>query len=577
MADAEPNIRKRTRPAEPRRYPRSKDADNGVMAKLKEYVNTNALQDPWEGQYALQAASSLTIIQPPYNPHTLARLPYENSTLLQCIEAMVRNCEGHGWQLEYVGPDDQKDSEAALAEKKLLEKLFNYPNDVMSFQEMRERLRFDYESQGNCYMEVGRDRSGRVTMLAHIPAQTMRRTSRDRQETEVEVKLPRDGSDTSRVKKRFCRFVQQVGERKIWFKEYGDPRVIDPATGLENPNLSPEEGATEIIHRCLYHPASPYGVPRWINQLPSILGSRQAELTNYDFFKDNGIPAMAVLVAGGALTQESMDNIESQFTAIKGREAVHRLVFIEAQGNEDLASTDGAVPVPKVEIKPLRGEQQNDAMFQGYEKDCTEKIRSSFRLPPLFIGLHEDLNYATAKTSYSVAEGQVFAPERKSFDEDIDRKVLSTYDAKFWSFRSQPSKLTDGDEVVKALKEFDAMGALTPNTAISLANQYFDLELPTIEDEWGNWPFSIVRSVAAKGALKGLDDIMERLDAEIDPATGQPRPKPQEKKPEEATPGKPKAPKVVGTATPKPDVKEETKLAVAEVLVTLRDTLKAAA
>lgn len=516
----EPSIRPRTRSTKAvtpeRQFPRAKSDDEANWEnRQKEYVNTHSVTDPFADTYTSGIGGALTVIQPPYNFHALARLPYENSTLLQCIDAMIRNCDGHGWYLEYIGDDKDKESGAALAEKATLEKLLKYPNADYSFQELRERLRMDKEATGNAFLEIGLDRKGRVTMLHHVPASTVRRTMRDREETEYDAPIPRDGSDTSRVRKRFCRYVQLVNEKRIYFKEWGDPRAIDPETGQVNDALPFDKQATAIHHFSIYHPASTYGVPRWINQLPSILGSRQAELTNYDYFKDNAIPAMAILVAGGVLTGTTLDNLEDQFSAIKGRAAAHRMVFIEARGDEDLASQDGQVPIPKIEMKSLRGEQQSDALFEKYEDACEVKTRSSFRLPPLFTGRSQDYTLATAKTSITVAEGQVFGPERRAFDDFMDTRILSTYAAKYWAFRTQPAKITDAEEVIDALVAFDEMGAMTPNMAIQMANEYFDLDMASIEEPWGNWPFEIVKTLATSGRLKGMEEIAEKIDPKL--------------------------------------------------------------
>jgi PBSX family phage portal protein len=483
---------------------------------MKEFVNTQSLADPFDGYYSTGVGHANDVLQPPYNPYSLARLPYENSALLGCIDAMVRNCHGHGWQLEYIGPDGQEKSSGAEAEKKILEKLLKFPNDQYSLQELAERARFDKESMGYFCIEAPRDRKGRVTSLFHIPAQTMRITTRDVEETEVEVKLPRDGADTSKIKRRFRRFVQIVNEKKVYFKEFGDPRRIDPATGKVNDALSIDQQATEIIYSGVYFPTSPYGVPRWINQLPSIMGARQAELTNYDFFKDNAIPALAVLVSGGVLTQQSMEMIEDQLTSIKGRQATHRMVILEARGDEDLASQDGQVPIPRIELKPLRDAQQKDALFAEYEVASEQKVRSAFRLPPLFVGRSQDITFASAQTSYEVAEGQVFGPERRQFDSMMDLHVLGSYDAKFWAFRSQQAKITDPSAVVNAMTAFNDLGAMTPNIAIALANEYFDLELEKIKEDWGNWPFEIVKNLASAGKLEGSQVIERKITVNAD-------------------------------------------------------------
>lgn len=500
---------------------------NEHVRVLKEYTEQKQLPDPFQQSYGNQiAGSGISIIQPVYSFYALMRMPEENAVLRQCIDAMITNIDGHGYRLSYVGPDGMDTSPVALKEKDSIQNLMDFPNDEYSMQELRDRLRRDFEVLGNSFLEVGRDRKGRVVMLSHLPAQTMRMTTKETEAIPVEVLLPRDGKTvTQKVNKRFRRFVQQVGERKVWFKEFGDPRSIDPKNGLISSTVTVESSATEVIHLSLYNPANPYGLPRWFHQMPSILGSRQAELTNLDFFKENAIPAMALLVSGGMLTQSSLNEMEAHFQSARGRASMNRILVLEATGDDSMMLDNGQVPVPKVELKALQGDRQHDALFQTYETNSMAKIRSAFRLPPIFIGSSSEYTYAAAKTSYEVAEGQVFAPERQKFDDMVNLRILSSLGAKFWAFRSNPARLSDADSVIKAVETFDKVGALTPNVSIGLANELFDLSIPGIKSEWGNYPFPLVMELIKSsggdiaGSSMDVGKDLKELD-KLDPDKG---------------------------------------------------------
>jgi PBSX family phage portal protein len=482
--------------------------DSPAVRTFKAYANSRAIEDPFKSAYGVGQGSWQALHEPPYSFYALMRLPLDNSTLNQCIDAMVTNIDGHGYRFEYIGEEaDGESSAAAVREKAILEDLMNFPNDDYSLQEMRDRVRRDYETIGNAYIEIGRDALGRVVMMSHLPAHTIRLTNRESTTVEVEVTLPREGGKEMKrkVQKRFRRFVQQVGNRRVFFKEYGDPRNIDPANGEEmkvSGKKALVDSATEVLHLCSYNPSSPYGLPRWFNQMRNILGTAQAEMVNLDFFRDNAIPAMMLLVAGGAVTQTSIDTLTDHFNAARGRGSMQRVMIVEATGDSAAADNEGKIPPPKVELKPLINERQTDATFLEYDKQGMDKIRSAFRLPPLFIGRSEDHNYATAKTSYEVAESQVFGPERQRFDDMINLKVLATYQPKYWQFKSNPPRLSDPDALVQALQNFDAAGALSPNIAIGIANEVFDLEIPPVEEDWGDYPFAMVTAMLAAGKLK---------------------------------------------------------------------------
>ncbi len=509
VGPAENKIRKRSRHS-PKGNKINPDVD-WYLEVIKAAAQSQQVDDPFRHQSGVigDLPTGLHLIQPPFNFSALLRLPRENNMLNQCIDAMVTNVEGHGWRLEYTGPEDGEESEAAQAEKMVLGSLLKFPNDEGSLQEIRERKRRDLETLGNAYLEVGRDTNGRVCFISHVPGHTIRLTNKDSEETQVTVELPREGTARTQViSKTFRRYVQIVGTRRVFFKEYGDPRIIDPANGRENDELAFEDQATELIHLRIYAPGTPYGLPRWINQMPAILGSRQAELTNLDFFKENAIPAMALLVSGGQVTQESIDDIEEQFVSHRGRSSFNRITVIEARGDEEAASQDGNIPSPRMELKPLQNERQKDALFQVYDANNMMKIRSSFRLPPIFVGLSQDYTHATAKASFEVAESQVFGPERVRSDDMLNMRILSTYNPKFWSFRSMPPRITDPRDVIEAITTFEQVGAMTPNVSIGLANDFFDLEIPIIKDDYGDLPFGVTKSLVDQG-IKLVDVSVE--------------------------------------------------------------------
>lgn len=508
-----------------RMFTRDEDAgDNGDIIRAMRRYESNAVADPFQGVYGAQGDTVNAVIEPHYYPNRLLAIPHENNTLRQCIDAYVTNIEGFGYRLEFIGPEGQEGSSEAEAEKARLEGLLNQPNGEITLTEMRERRRRDQESIGCAYLEVARDKNGEITMIHHLPAHLMRMTKKDEDYTPITRVVNRNGKlATIKTRRRFRRFVQMVRNEKVYFKEFGDPRIIDPVTGQVNDALPIEEQATEVFYSGVYAPGHAYGLPRWINQLPAILGSREAEMTNLQFFKDNAIPAMAVLVSGGLLAAESAAMIENHFTKTRGRDSMNRIMVIEARGDEGAGSIDGKLPSPKLDIKPLMADRASDALFQEYDKNNSGKVRSSFRLPPIFIGYSDDYTRATADASLVMAEGQVFGPERSKVDDEFHQHLLADSEGRppqYWRFRSLPARLVASDAIVDALNVLDSMGAMTPNIAIGITNELFDLNIQTIESEWGNYPFQMVTELMKKGTnLPGMEALQSAIDETNDAIT----------------------------------------------------------
>lgn len=510
---------------------------HGAVLKAVDDYATRQVTDPFADFYGA-GVGRYRIIEPTLNPLELIKLPVSNNTLDQCIDAMVTNVEGFGYTLEFIGKPEEKESKAALAEKEWIEDLVKHPNPEQSLVFIRKRMRRDFETLGYAYIEVGRDNAGNVAFLYHLPAHSVRKTVVDDNATPVTVKLKRGDQWVSvTIQKRFCRFVQLAGTRTIYFKELGDPRRIDPGSG-DPASGEPDASATEVFMFSRYVTGDAYGMPRYINNLPAVLGSRESEVTNLQFFRDNAIPALAVLVAGGQLTQASVDAIRNAFNQ-RGLDALNRVLILEAQASSDMVGAEAASPVPRIELKPLGGERQNDALFQEYDKNNQIKIRGSFRIPPLLVGLSEDYTRATAEAAIDTAEAQVFAPERSVFDEVMNQSILARggVPPTFWRFRSNPSKIVGGETVMKSMETLDKVGAMTPNIAIRMMNELFGTALPVIEEEWGDLPIALVKQLVAKGQL-GIGDIPAAV--VVDPETdadaagakkpqAAPKPKPVEK------------------------------------------------
>lgn len=465
------------------------------------------------------SAESIKIIEPVYNFKDLLKVYMSSSILRQCVDAYVTNIESYGFNLEYVGPEGQEDSRAAQNEKARLNRLMaTLTSDERSLQKHREDSRVDKEVLGARCFEIMRDSVGRVVGFDHIPTVTMRMTGKEKEYTEYTAYDPVSGT-VKTYRRRFRRFVQ-VDERgqKTWFKEFGDPRSIDPKTGKVDNSLDIEDEATEIYYDSLYSPGTPCGVPRWAGVIPALLGSREAEMVNLNFFRDNAIPAMAVLVSGGALTEESFDKIDNYIQGVRGAASMNRIVVMEAVSDgAEAAAIDGSLPAPKIDIKPMLSERQHEGLFTNYITDSERKARSAFRLPPIYIGSASEYNRASAFASMLTADQQIFVPERASWDHMFERVVLSTHNLKYWRVRSGGPGLHDPAEVARIVSTLGKEGALTPNVAIKIANRYLDADIQPVMDEWGDLPFSIIQQYVKAGkTIDGLDIFEEEVNDALD-------------------------------------------------------------
>jgi len=83
----------------------------------------------------------------------------------------------------------------------------------------------------------------------------------------------------------------------------------------------------------------------------------------------------------------------------------------------------------KTTVERFGDVEAKDSEFEAYDAKCTQRVRSSFRLPAVLIGLEESYNYATVQTAVMLAEEQVFGPERELFDEVVNATIMKELDS----------------------------------------------------------------------------------------------------------------------------------------------------
>ena len=498
-------------------------------------------------------------IEPPYSMDALARLYEHSNSLRQCVDAYATNIDGFGHSfdpiIDFDTPDaDVKVADAIFQERTLavelgapppttgfyptsdeikatkqklaaemraehdrLEHFFTFAVNETSFVSMRRRMRADYEQLGNSYCEVLRNRAGEIAEFVYIPAFTIRICQMEAIPTQIKVRRKRTKFSYQWVERsaHFRRYVQIVEGRLVFFKEMGDPRIMSKKTGglfktvedltAADPSDRP---ATEILHLKIASSRSIYGIPRWIGNLLSVIGSRQAEEINQLYFDNKGVPPLAILVSGGRIAPAAVKRLESYIeNDLKGRKNFHKILIVEAEGTGGAMESAGSV---KLEMKPLKDAQQDDALFQEYDERNMDKVGMAFRLPRILRGDIRDFNRATAEASLDFAEQQVFGPEREEFDFIINRRVFADLGIRFWEFKSKAPSLRDPTALGEMIVKMAQGNILTPEEARELTEDVFNKELKNLNDPWVKQPVALT-----------LAGIVAAGNAQMGPYTGQ--------------------------------------------------------
>ncbi|MHB1845768.1 MAG: phage portal protein [Deltaproteobacteria bacterium] len=511
-------------------------------------------------------------IVPPYDPEALCLLLENSNSLRQNIDAYVTNIDAFGHRFEPVIDLDADDANQRIAnaiyverlaakeaerddpivqekplvptaaeiaarkkevaetirmERSRLDTFFDFCCVDLSFVTLRRRTRQDIETLGNGYWEVLRNASGEIVQFGYVPGFTMRLLRLDPEPVHVDMKVKVSdlAFDAVTVPRRFRRYVQILETQVVYFKEFGDPRILSRKTGElvssveELRGRDPSDGpATEILHFKLHNPRSAYGTPRWIGNLLAVLGSRQTEEINFLYFENKSVPPLALLVSGGRLSKSSIPRIEDFIeNHIKGKRNFFKVLVLEAepaQGAPEFAHSGRM----RIELKPLTSAQQQDELFGSYDERNIDKVGQAFRLPRLLRGDIRDFNRSTADAALHFSETQIFQPERDEFDFLINRKLLSDMGIGFWRFRSNAPLTRDPSAMTEMVVALVKAGVVTPEEGRHLAGDIFNRDFKKIAAEWVKQPIALTLA-----GFAAADDPQSAMVGPTEGETGTPK------------------------------------------------------
>ena len=431
---------------------KAQKAEKKVLAS-----NAYEVEDAFTGSYGVGAgdAGSPVIIEPPLPISLLLSLVQKNNTLSQCVAAMEVNVDGTGHVIEKV-----EKMGGNAKEKETVQAFFKEPYPEQSMITIRRKARRDIEASGNGYIEVIRNMKGDITLLKQVPSITMRLCKLGDPITTTKTMMRGKTPVKVRMAVRARRFVQSVGGKLVYFKEYGTDTVLNKMTGkwvAKGETIGSHLHATEIIHlTAVLDDNTPYGLPRWVSQLPSVLGSRKAEEHNLDFFNSGGLPPVLITISGGAMVKSTRKALEAYLNGTGGNQ--HRAAILEAHASGVALNNAGAV---KIAVERFGADRVNDSMFEGYDSKCEERVRGSFRLPELYVGRNSG-NFATSRASSMLAEAQVFGPEREEFDEAINLTLMKELAKGKFKFVSKQNLAKDGNLQMKGVAVARSTGAVSP-------------------------------------------------------------------------------------------------------------------
>lgn len=437
-------------------------------------------------------------ITPRNDMRGLARLVENNTILPQCIRAYKNNIAGFGIGVRYI--EDVEETPEMAAEFSRAEEIIELLNIEQDTKEVFEDIIEARETYGIAYLEVIRNIADEVVQIEFIKETPTISKTRPL-DPYITTTYYHHGQEFER-KKRYCKYKQEIGGKTVYFKEFGDPRIMDLRDGkylAEGESLDLEWQANELMEFAIG--TEPYGTVRWIGQVLGVDGSRRAETLNNNYFINGRHTPLMIMVKGGTLTDESFTKLQQYMNDIKGEAGQHAFIVLETEATDARTDFDQQEK-PEIEVKALASILQKDELFQNYLDNNRRKVQSSFQLPDLYVGYTTDFNRATAQTAQEVTEEQVFQPERKSLAWAINNRLLNGYRFQYVECYFLEPDITNPDDLYKLLTVANNAGGLTPNFAKRIIYEAYGEQAEDYPDEWGDIPLAYSKT---QGGGTGLD------------------------------------------------------------------------
>jgi len=208
-----------------------------------------------------------------------------------------------------------------------------------TFEEVLARVVLDFETTGNGYLEIVRNKAGIVSELYFCPSVLVTRRPRGAKTAFFY------NSNYNRIE--FNRFTEEYK---------GKPELLDFANYTQND---------------VY-----YGLPDWRGCVLDIELDYYASIYNQKFFLNSGVPDLAVIVEGGKFDEETEKKIVAFFqNNLKGLNNFHRTLILPIDD-----------PSVKIRFEKLAMDNK-EGSFDTLRARCRDNIISAHGIPPRIMGV----------------------------------------------------------------------------------------------------------------------------------------------------------------------------------------------
>ena len=479
-------------------------------------------------------------LEPEYDLDRLASFIYFSDSLYACIKAYSINICGFGYEflqekevitkknVQYYKKNNQpvpkeiiKQMEEQYSKLSMFFESISLDIPWTQIEKLKTETKF---KTGNAYLEIERDAYNQLQGVKLLESASIRITKRSPETISIyqKVKNPITLEYEKLLRgKRFRKFIQinsLQGNSYIYFKEFGDTRIMnsydgeyikDKTTneyitdinlltsefliknGLNNNNFNI---ATEILHTKIYNTEDldGYGVPNWVSLIPTLLGVKFSDLSDFNTLEHKGLPEMLLIIEGGSakeITKQIIDDVEQN----KKLQKYKNLLIISADSKNSGTNTAPSYKNPSIRLEPLNQLIAKEGLKGKVEyiDKISERVASVFRLPTFFIGKLNNVNRSVAEVAKDMANEQVFIPESMDEDNIINMFIMPELNCPLYKYHSKGSTLENPDIKLQATKDGTITGSILPAEARGLYSELLGIPLQDVDNDFMNIPYPL--------------------------------------------------------------------------------------
>ena len=416
------------------------------------------------------------LLQPLYDYDGLVKLYEENVYHSGCINVKAHAVAGVGFTI--VNRDEGEKANPKDGDyKKIKEFIDNHQSYAgQSFIETLTNFMVDFGLFGDAYLEAAPNNKGEIAELYHLKT--------------IKTRLKIDDTSKSEKNRSLRRLAVQVSNvKQVKFFPYSEKYKKDRPE---------EEGkkANYYYRLSAYTPKeSVYGAPEYISALISMSLMRSGQSYNLHFLDNYGMPAFAVIVNNGELSEPAFKRLQSFLkTEYKG---------VENAGKGIVLETGDIGENVKIEIQEL-SKAPKDAFFKVLKLDARDDIISAHRVPPRLVAVSSGANKlgdtTETKEQMKMFQEVVIAPIQNRVEELLNTIFRDGMGVEKYKIQLNPFYVADPKDDADYYEKMINSGVLDADES---------------REELGYQPRKVKPPVKAENVVKGLIKLKKELQEAI--------------------------------------------------------------